>query len=221
GMPFTAQASPSGPLAEKTATLIVPFGPGGTADVLARIMADSMSTSLGMNIVVENKLGAGGAIAATQVARAKPDGLTFGVASLSTHAASPAVTAKPSYDPVKDFSAIGMIAKVPLALVATPQSGITSMSDIEAKLKDKPGSLAFGSPGVGSLGQLIFEQFQQLAGVQMLHVPYKGGAEVSRALLSGEVDISITNLPNELTQIKAKKLTLIAITGEKRNPEFP
>ena len=106
-------------------------------------------------------------------------------------------------------------------LVASPKSGITSINDIKAKLKDKPGSLAFGSPGVGSLGHLICEQFQQLAGVQMLHVPYKGGAEVSHALLSGEVDISITNLPNELAQIKAKKLTLIAITGETPDPQFP
>lgn len=221
GVPFFAQSSPLGPLAGKTATVIVPFGPGGTADVLARVMADAMSKSMGMNIIVENKLGAGGSIAAAQIARAKPDGLTFGVASLSTHAASPAVTAKPAYDPIKDFSSIGMIAKVPLAFVATPQSGMTSISDIVSKLKDKPESLAFGSPGVGSLGHLIFEQFQQLAGVQMLHVPYKGGAEVSRALLSGEVDISITNLPNELAQIKAKKLTLIAVTGEARNPAFP
>lgn len=220
-VPFQARASPLGPLAGQTATIIVPFGPGGTADVLARIMADSMSKSLGMNIIVENKLGAGGSIAATQIARAKPNGLTFGIASLSTHAASPAVTAKPSYDPVKDFSAIGLIARVPLVLVASPKSGITSIDDIKAKLKDKPGSLAFGSPGVGSLGHLICEQFQQLAGVQMLHVPYKGGAEVSHALLSGEVDISITNLPNELAQIKAKKLTLIAITGETPDPQFP
>lgn len=219
----SAWAGSTQPLSGKVARIIVPFGPGGTADLLARLMSDPLARGLGASgFAVENKAGAGGAIGAMYVKQAAPDGLTLGLATVSTHAISPAVMHHPRYDPVKDFTPVALIADVPIVLVVPSKSKLDSMAALLAVLREKKSRpFFFGSPGVGSLGHILGELFQQQTGTTMVHVPYKSAVEVEQALLTGDIGLTFDNLPNPLPQIRAGKINLLAITGKARNAGFP
>ena len=218
-----ARAASTPQLSGKLARIIVPFGPGGTADLLARLMSEPLARGLGASaFAVENRAGAGGAIGALYVKQAAPDGLTLGLATVSTHAISPAVMRHPRYDPVKDFTPLSLIAEVPIVLVVSSKSNLKSMAALLAALKEKNSKpLFFGTPGVGSLSHILGELFQQETGTTMVHVPYKSSAEVEQALVAGDISLTFDNLPNPLPQIRAGRIDMLAVTGKSRNSDFP
>src|SRR5437879_8484100 len=164
-----AQSYPAKPI-----TLIVPFPPGGSTDIIGRIAADGMARALGQPFVVDNRGGAGGAIGAKAIADAAPDGYTLGIATVSTHVVNPIVRTDLRYDSLKDFSFISQIAAVPNVVSIHPSVPAKNMAEFIAYARQNPGKLNFGTPGIGSLGHLIGETFKYSAKVNMTHVPYRG-----------------------------------------------
>ena len=183
-----------------------------------------MKDSLGV-IVVENKPGAGGNIGADFVAKAAPDGTTIVMGAVATHAINPWLYAKLPYDPIRDFTPITGVARVPNVLVMTPQTaarlGIGSVADLVAYAKKNPGKLNYGSGGNGSAGHLAGEMFKAQAGVYMVHIPYAGGNPAQLALLSGQVDLTFDNLASAAANIKAGKLKALAVTTAQRSSAMP
>lgn len=214
----SAQAAyPSQPI-----KLIVPFAPGGSTDLAARMIAEFGSRELGQTIVVENKAGAGGSLGMEFVAKSKADGYTLGMATVSTHGANPAVYgSKLKYDPVKDFAPITNVATTPSVFAVHPKSGAQDMKQFLALAKANPGKYSFGSPGTGSLGHANIEHFMALAHIKLLHVPYKGSGQAMNDALAGQVDAITDNLPSALPHIKAGKLRALAVLSEKRSPALP
>lgn len=202
-------------------TLIEPFTPGGSTDYFSRALAEEMGRLLGQPIVVENKAGSGGALAAEFVAKAKPDGYTLGMASVSTHVANPAVNKALRYDPLKDFAPITSIVSLPSATVVLNSSPFKSLQDLLKAAKAKPGTVSFASPGVGSAGHVLLEQFAHLAGVKFLHVPFRGGSRSLTDLLGGQIDVSSDNIPTLLPHIKSGTLRVLALRDTKRLPQLP
>lgn len=203
--------------------LVVPFAPGGSTDIAARLIAEYGSRELGQPIVVDNKAGAGGSLGMEFVAKAKADGYTLGMATVSTHGANPAVYgSKLKYDPVKDFAPITNVATTPSVFAVNP--GKVSAKDMKqflAMVKANPGKYSFGTPGTGSLGHANIEHFMALAQVKLLHVPYKGAGQAMNDALAGQVDAITDNLPSALPYIKAGKLRALAVLSEKRSPTLP
>lgn len=214
-----AHAQPKFP--DHPITLVEPFTPGGSTDYFSRALAEEMSRLLGQPIVVENKAGSGGALAAEFVAKAKPDGYTLGMASVSTHVANPAVNKALRYDPVKDFAPITSIVSLPSATVVLNSSPFKSLHDLIKAAKAKPGTVSFASPGVGSAGHVLLEQFAHLAGVKFLHVPFRGGSRSLTDLLGGQIDVSSDNIPTLLPHIKSGALRVLALRDTKRLPQLP
>lgn len=208
-------------LADKVVKIVVPLGPGGTADILARLVAADLAAALNNTVIVENKPGGGGVIGALSVARSAPDGLTLCLANGSSHANAPAIQGQPKYDPVEDFTPLGLIAEVKLVLVASPTMQADNFDAFVKAANGRTAPLTYGSPGVGSTGHLMGAQLARLSGVPMTHVPYKSTAEVSRAVMAGEIDFMFDNLPVALPQIRAGRLSLLGVTGEQRDGEFP
>jgi serine protease Do len=190
---LVAAAAPQGARAQsKAIRFIVPYPPGGPLDLVARALADKAKDSLGV-IVVENRAGAGGNIGADIAAKAAPDGATIVMGAVATHAINPWLYAKMPYDPIRDFTPITGVARVPNVLVMTPENsarlGIASVADLVAYAKKYPGKLNYGSGGIGSAGHLAGEMFKSEAGVYMVHIPYAGGSPAQLALLAGQVDL--------------------------------
>jgi tripartite-type tricarboxylate transporter receptor subunit TctC len=203
---------------------IVPYPPGGPLDIVARALAENVKDSLGV-VVVENKPGAGGNIGADYVAKAAPDGNTIVMGAVATHAINPWLYARLPYDPIRDFTPITGVARVPNVLVMTPETasrlGIASVADLVAYAKKHPGQLNYGSGGNGSAGHLAGEMFKAQAGVFMLHIPYAGGNPAQLALLSGQVDLTFDNLASAAANIKAGKLKALAVTTAERSSAMP
>jgi tripartite-type tricarboxylate transporter receptor subunit TctC len=203
---------------------IVPYPPGGPLDIVARALAEKVKDSLGV-IVVENKPGAGGNIGADYVAKAAPDGTTIVMGAVATHAINPWLYAKLPYDPIRDFTPITGVARVPNVLVMTPETaarlGIASVADLVAYAKKNPGKLNYGSGGNGSAGHLAGEMFKAQAGVYMVHIPYAGGNPAQLALLSGQVDLTFDNLASAAANIKAGRLKALAVTTAARSSAMP
>ncbi|HEY4957508.1 MAG TPA: tripartite tricarboxylate transporter substrate binding protein [Caldimonas sp.] len=203
---------------------IVPYPPGGPLDIIARALADKVKDSLG-TLVVENKPGAGGNIGADFVAKAAPDGTTIVMGAVATHAINPWLYAKLPYDPIRDFTPITGVARVPNVLVMTPENagklGIASVADLVAYAKKNPGKLNYGSGGNGSAGHLAGEMFKAEAGVYMVHIPYAGGNPAQLALLAGQVDLNFDNLATASANIKAGKLKALAVTTAQRSSAMP
>jgi len=170
-----AQSFPAKPI-----KLVVPFAPGGSTDLVARMLAERMGPLLGQSVTVDNRGGAGGTLGADLVAKATPDGYTLLMGTVSTHGASPAIYRKIPYDPVKDFQPITNVMSVPSVFVVNPKMPAKSMRDFIAMAKTAPGRHTFASPGIGSLGHANLENFADLAGIQPLHVPYKGVARLAQ-----------------------------------------
>lgn len=206
---------------DKPVKLIVPFPPGGSTDLIARLLAEKMSVILGQQVVVDNRAGAGGTIGISAVARAEPDGYTIGMATVSTHGANPAVYTKLPYDPVKDFQPITNVMSVPSVFVVSPKLPVKTMQEFIALAKSEPGKLTFASPGNGSLGHVNVEQFMDLAGIKLTHVPYKGAGQAATDALAGTVDAMTDNLPSSLPHIKSGKLRALAVLSPQRSPLLP
>ena len=202
--------------------LIVPFAPGGSTDLAARLIAEFGGRELGQTIVVENRAGAGGSLGMEFVAKAKPDGYTLGMATVSTHGSNPAVYgSKLKYDPVKDFEPVTNVATTPSVFAINPKVPAKDMKEFIALAKAHPGKYSFASPGAGSLGHANIEHFAALAKIQLLHIPYKGAGPAMNDALGGQVDAITDNLPSALANIKAGKLRPLAVLSEKRSPTLP
>jgi len=201
--------------------LIVPFAPGGSTDMVARLLADKMGQVLGQPVVVDNKGGAGGSIGADAIAKAAPDGYTIGMATVSTHGANPAIYAKLPYNAVKDFAPITNVMSVPSVFVVHPSVPAKTMQEFIALAKAKPGKYTFASPGTGSLGHANIENFMNLAGIELLHIPYKGAGQAITDALAGQVDSMTDNLPSTLPNIQSGKLRPLAVLALKRSHVLP
>ena len=205
----------------KNVRLIAAAAPGGNPDVLARMMAARLSDVFGRPFVVENIPGAGGVVAAEQVARAAPDGHVLMLGDSGAMAINPALNAKLTYNPLRDFTLITALAAVPTVLVANPQVSATSLNDFVALAKAKPGAMSYGSAGNGSVHHLTMAVFASRAGIEMLHVPYKGGTALVGALLGGEVQSGWSGIPNVISHIRSGKLKVYAISTAARSPTLP
>lgn len=201
--------------------IIVPFAAGGTTDLLARHIGQTMSEALHQQVIIENRTGAGGSIGADLVASSKPDGYTLLMGSVATHAISPNLYSKIPYDPVKDFAPIILLAKMPNLLVVHPSVPASSVAQLIALAKAKPGTLAFASAGNGTTMHLAGELFKKMAGVDMIHVPYKGNAPALTDLVGGQVQVMFDNIAVPLKQVRAGKLRALAVTGPARSPVLP
>ena len=204
--------------------LIVPYPAGGPLDVMARALADKVKDTLG-TVVVENRPGAGGNIGADAAAKAAPDGATIVMGAVATHAINPWLYAKIPYDPLRDFTPLTLVARVPNVLVmnvdAAQRLKIASVRDLVAYARANPGRLNYGSGGNGSAGHLAGEMFKAKAGVFMVHIPYAGGPPAQLALLSGQVDLTFDNLATASANIRSGKLRAIAMTTAHRSSAMP
>ena len=223
-LPTLAAAQTTAP---RTMRLVVPYPPGGPLDIVARALAAAVKDSLG-TVIVENRPGAGGNLGADQVAKSAPDGNTLVMGAVATHAINPWLFSKMPYDPIRDFTPVTLVAQVPNVLVmnaeAAQRLGITTVADLVGYAKKNPGKLNYGSGGNGSAGHLAGEMFKAQAGVFMVHIPYAGGNPAQLALLSGQVDLNFDNLAAASANIKAGKLTALAVTTAQRSslmPEVP
>jgi tripartite-type tricarboxylate transporter receptor subunit TctC len=215
--PARAQTDyPSGPV-----TLVVPFPAGGSTDLVARLVAAAMSKNLGQQVVVENRGGAGGNIGAAAVARAEPDGYTILMGTVATHALNPALYKKMPYDAVADFAPISLLALIPNVLVVNPDFPARSVPELVELLKAHPGEYSYASSGNGTPLHLSGELFKSMAGVDMVHVPYKGAGPALVDVIAGHVPIMFDNLPPSLEQIRAGKLRGLAVTTKERAPAIP
>lgn len=206
---------------DKPVTIIVPFPPGGSTDMVARAIAPKLQEKLGQPFVIDNRAGATGAIGATAVKNAAPDGYTFMVASIGVYAINPFIQKKLQYDPVKDLDPITVAVRAPNVLVTNPNFPAKSVQELIAQLKKQPDKITFASSGAGSSDHLTAALFWQKSGTSGIHVPYKGGAPAITDLLGGHADVSFQNINAVISHIKAGKLKVLAITGDKRSPLLP
>jgi len=212
----SAQDYPSRPV-----TLIVPYAAGGGNDVMARIVAEKMSRSLGQQIVIENKGGAGGSIATRQVAKAAPDGYTLGLGGTGTHAINPTLYPNVGYDPRKDFAPVGLIATSALVVLVNTSVPAKTIPELIALARRDPGKLNYASAGVGSGIHLGAELFATMAGVKLTHIPYKGSAPALTDLVGGHVAIYFSSLPPAIALIREGKVRALAVTGPQRSALLP
>ncbi len=215
-----AQQFPSKPI-----LLIVPLaGGGGVADPLARLLAHKIQGPLGTPVVVENRPGASGIIGSVAVAKATADGHTLLLGHIGTHGVNPSLFPKLPYDPVRDFAPVSLVASVPNLLAVHPSVPANSVAELIALAKSRPGTLNFGSPGAGSSGHMAAELLKFMAGIDLVHVPYKGGGLSMRAAIAGEVHLIFDTISSSLAQVKAGKLRALAVTAPARielAPDIP
>ena len=214
-----AQSYPSKPI-----RYIVPFAPGGTTDILGRMVAAGLSNTLGQPVVVENKPGQAGSIGSAELARAAPDGYTLGGGTISSHAINASLYDKLPYDPLKDFAPITMLATLPNMLIVHPSVNVATVTELVSVLKANPNKFSFGSAGNGTSQHISGELFKIMTGTQMQHIPYKGSGPMIPDLLSGTIQLSFENITTAYPQVKAGKLKALAVTSSKRSfvaPEVP
>jgi tripartite-type tricarboxylate transporter receptor subunit TctC len=211
-----AQTWPAKPI-----RLMVPFPPGGSTDIVARIVAQKLSEKLGQSIVVENRGGAGGTLGTATVAKAAPDGYTLGVASTSTHVVAPGVYAKLDYDPVKDFAPVGLMAVSPYLLVVNPSVPAKTLRELIALAKKQPGKLNYASAGIGSTTHLAMEMLKYASATYMLHIPYNGNGPAGTAVIGGQVEVLFGSLPALLPHAKSGRARALAVGTPKRSPSLP
>ncbi len=210
------QAFPS-----KTIRLICPFPPAGAVDIASRATADAMTKVLGQTVVVENKPGAGGNLGGEQAAKSAPDGYTLFMTTSGIQAINPVLYSKMSYDPNKDLVPVAPLVALNNVLVTNPGFKVGSVRELVAMAKAQPGKVVYASSGSGTSIHMSGELFKYLAGVDMLHIPYKGSAPAVTDLIGGQVNIMFDNIPSSLPHIKGGKLNALATTGAKRDPALP
>jgi tripartite-type tricarboxylate transporter receptor subunit TctC len=216
-LPASAQdAYPSKPV-----RIVVGFPASGMSDNLARSLAGALTQQMGQSFIIDNRPGAGTTIAADSVAKAAPDGYTLFMQDLTSHAINASLYRKLPYDSIKDFTPITLVAATPLVMVVNANSNINSVADLVALAKAKPGTLNYGSSGIGTILHLSGELFKQRTGTDLVHVPYKGATGATMAMLGGEVTVSFATMPTAVPLVKGGKVRAIAVTGTKRSAALP
>jgi tripartite-type tricarboxylate transporter receptor subunit TctC len=219
---FVSQLAYAQKYPEKPIRFIAPYAPGGTTDLLTRAIAQKMTDALGVSVVADNRPGAGGNIGAEIAARSPPDGYTILLAPVSPMAINVSLYGnKMTFNPEKDFSPITLVAKVPLVLIVHPSVPVKNVKELIALAKAKPGQLNYGSAGNGSSNHLIGEMLKAAAKIDMLHIPYKGGGPAMVALMSGQLDMFVGQVPSTAPMVKSGRIRAIAISGAKRSPALP
>ncbi len=214
-------ADPAADYPNKPVRLVVPFPPGGTTDLIARILSEHLSRELKQTVVVDNRGGAGGAIGAAEVAKASADGYTLGMATASTHSINPVVQPKLAYDALRDFTPISQIAAVPNVLIVGPHVKAASVKELISLAQANPGKVTYASPGNGSVGHFMGEAFKASAKVDLLHVPYRGAGQALNDFLGGVVDAMFDNLPTSLPHIRSGKARALAVASPTRVDTVP
>jgi tripartite-type tricarboxylate transporter receptor subunit TctC len=210
-----AQGYPGKPI-----RIVVPFPPGGGTDIVARILTQKLSESFGANFVIDNRAGAGGSIGTEMVAKAPPDGYTLGIVS-GSHAINPSLYSKLPFDAVRDFAPVTMLVSGPGLLVVHPSLPVKTVKELIALAKGKPGQLNYASAGNGTPPHLAGELFKSMAGVDLVHVPYKGNTPAFVDLISGQVSLSFPTIPSALPHVQAGRLRALAVTSRKRSAVMP
>ena len=205
----------------KPIRLVVPFTPGGSTDILARLVARQITDTFGQQCIIDNRPGAGGTIGMEIAARAAPDGYTLVMGHIGTLAVNPALYAKLSYDPIKDFQPITLVALIPNMMTVNPKIPAKTVKEVIALAQSKPGGLNYGSGGNGSAAHLATEYFKLMTKTDITHIPYKGTAPAVTDLIAGNISLMITGVPPQLGHVKSGRLRPIAVATPKRLPLFP
>lgn len=206
---------------ERALRLVVPFAPGGSTDVLARVVGQRLAESLNQPVIVDNRPAGGGAVGSELVAKAPADGYTLLIGSIATMVIVPAMVEKLSYEPMRDFAHVGLWVTFPLVLVVQAGSPVTGLKELIELARAKPGTLSFGAQGIGSSSHIFAELMNSLARIKIVIVPYKGGAPAMNGLLAGEVDYSMVAVSTALAQVSAGRLRALGVTSAQATPSLP